>query len=140
MSGGTTGGQYAAPIWHSFMSVVHTDMNIPNIPGIEPHPVQVAEQQRIAAIKAESGAAAQETPDAPKTSSSLMSDGTRNALKGVAQALRKAAGVSEPAPATTPLPGEPVPPPGQAPAVPPERRAQTTTPPAAVGTVRRAVP
>jgi penicillin-binding protein 1A len=137
MSGGTTGGQYAAPVWHSFMSVVHTDMNIPNIPGIEPHPVQVAEQQRIAAMKAASGAA-QETPDAPKTSSSLMSDSTREALKRVAQALRKAAGLSEPV--TAPLPGEPVPPPGQAPAVPPERRAQTTTPPAAVGTVRRAVP
>jgi hypothetical protein len=68
-----------------------------------------------------------------------MSDTTRNALKGVAQALRKAAGLSEPA-APPPLPGEPVPPPGKAPAVPPERRAQTTTPPASVGTVRRAVP
>ena len=126
-------------MWHSFMSVAHTDMNIPTIPGIEPHPVQVAEQQRIAAMKAEAGPAAQEAADAPKTSSSLMSDGTRNALKGVAQALRKAAGVSEPATAP-PLPGEPVPPPGKAPAVPPERRAQTTTPPASVGTVRRAVP
>ena len=120
------------------MSVVHTDMNIPTIPGLEPHPVQVAEQQRIAAMKAESGATAQEATDAPKTSSSLMSDGTRDALKGVAQALRKAAGVSEPA--TTPLPGEPVPPPGKAPAVPPERRAQTTTPSAVDGTSRRAVP
>ncbi len=53
MAGGTTGGHFAAPVWHSFMSVVHTDMNIPTIPGLQPHPVQVAEQQRIAALKAE---------------------------------------------------------------------------------------
>jgi penicillin-binding protein 1A len=139
MSSGTTGGHFAAPVWHSFMSVVHTDMNIPTIPGLEPHPVQAAEQQRLAAMKAESAAAGgPEATDAPKTSSSLMSDGTRDALKRAAQALRKAAGLSEPATAP-PLPGEPVPPPGKA-TVPPERRAQTTTPPASVGTLRRAVP
>ena len=34
MSGGTTGGVFATPVWHSFMSVVHTDMNIPTIPGL----------------------------------------------------------------------------------------------------------
>ncbi len=32
MAGGNTGGQLAAPLWHSFMSVAHRDMNIPNIP------------------------------------------------------------------------------------------------------------
>jgi penicillin-binding protein 1A len=47
---GTTGGQYAAPIWQSFMSVAHKDMNFPTIPGLRPHPVQVAEQRRIAAL------------------------------------------------------------------------------------------
>ncbi len=60
MSGGNTGGQLAAPIWHSFMQVVHTDMNIPTIPGLPPHPTQLAEQQRIADLKQSDPAAAAE--------------------------------------------------------------------------------
>jgi penicillin-binding protein 1A len=133
------------------MSVVHTDMNIPTIPGLEPHPVQAAEQARLAALKAESGTAATgpQSSDAPKASSSLMSDQTREALKRVAQALRKAGGLSEPAPAPA-APATPGAPPGQA---PPEKRAQGATPrialpPGTVGAVqppldetsRRAVP
>jgi penicillin-binding protein 1A len=89
MAGGTTGGHFAAPVFHSFMSVVHTDMNIPTIPGLQPHPVQVAEQQRIAALRSESGLPGADP--AQRTTSSLMSDQTREALKRVAQALRKAA-------------------------------------------------
>jgi penicillin-binding protein 1A len=95
MSGGTTGGVFAAPVWHSFMSVVHTDMNIPTIPGLEPHPVQVAEQQRIAAIRP---AGAPDTSEAQRTTSSLMSEQAREALRKVAQALRKAGGIAEPEP------------------------------------------
>ncbi len=94
MSGGTTGGHFATPVWHSFMSVVHTDMNIPTIPGLQPHPVQVAEQQRIAALRPEGEAAS--ATDTQRTSSSLMSDKTREALRKMAQALRKAGGIAEP--------------------------------------------
>ena len=105
MASGTTGGHFAAPVWHSFMSVVHTDMNIPTIPGLEPHPVQVAEQQRIAAMRAE-GTAPTAPGDATKASSSLMSDPTREALKHLAESLRKAAGIAEPVEPTPPkLPG-----------------------------------
>jgi penicillin-binding protein 1A len=122
MAGGTTGGHFAAPIWHSFMSVVHTDMNIPTIPGLQPHPVQVAEQQRLAALKAESPAGAA-VGDSQSASSSLMSDKTREALKHLAQAMRKAAGLSEPAAAPAPTP------PGTPPAhAPPDRRAQGDSP------------
>jgi penicillin-binding protein 1A len=126
MAGGSTGGQLAAPIWHSFMSVVHTDMNIATIPGLEPHPVQVAEQQRIAALKAE-GALAGAADDAQRPSSRLMPEQTREALKRLAQALRKAAGLSEPA---TPPPagGEPGSTPGRAPPPPPGKRAQGAAP------------
>ena len=53
------------------MSVVHTDMNIPTIPGLQPHPVQIAEQQRIAAMRPEG---ATDVPEAQRTKSSLMSD------------------------------------------------------------------
>jgi penicillin-binding protein 1A len=120
MAGGTTGGHFAAPVFHSFMSVIHTDMNIPTIPGLQPHPVQVAEQQRIAALRQE-GALPNADPT-QKTTSSLMSDQTREALKKVAQALRKAGGIAEPPPSPTPA-GAPTP----APATPP-KRAQATDP------------
>ena len=90
MASGTTGGHFAAPVWHSFMSVVHTDMNIPTIPGLQPHPVQVAEQQRIAAMRAEGTASAAGDPQ--NRSSSLMPDQTREVLKRLADELRKAAG------------------------------------------------
>jgi len=90
---GTTGGQYAAPIWQSFMSVAHKDMNFPTIPGLRPHPVQVAEQRRIAALGGPRGL--QADPNR-KRSSRLMSDAARNALRRTAKAMRKAAGIKEP--------------------------------------------
>ena len=124
MSGGTTGGVFASPVWHSVMSVVHTDMNIPTIPGLEPHPVQVAEQQRIAAMRPEG---APDTPEAQRTTSSLMSDQAREALRKVAQALRKAGGIAEPPPVKPPTstgtnPAKPAPP------APPSKRADGTSP------------
>jgi penicillin-binding protein 1A len=134
MSGGTTGGVFASPVWHSFMSVVHTDMNIPTIPGLQPHPVQVAEQQRLAASRPE-GAAAEA---AQTKTSSLMSDQTRDALRKVAQALRKAGGIAEPPPPATPS-STGSNPPHPAPVLPPNKRADALQPPLD-GTPPRAVP
>ncbi len=97
MSSGNTGGGMAAPIWHAFMTVAHTDMNIPTVPGLVPHPVQVAEQQRLAALGLANpdGAA---TGEEGKKSLSLMPDATRSALGKIARAMRKAAGLPEPEP------------------------------------------
>jgi penicillin-binding protein 1A len=132
MASGTTGGHFAAPVWHSFMSVIHTDMNIPTIPGLEPHPVQVAEQQRIAAMRAESPATPGAPGDAtPQAKSSLMPEPTRDALKRLAEALRNAAGMAAPArePATPKLPGaKPPATPAVAPAPAPAKRADGTPP------------
>ncbi|MGL4397676.1 MAG: PBP1A family penicillin-binding protein [Hyphomicrobium sp.] len=102
MSGGSrgvTGGQFAAPIWHAFMTVAHTDMNIPNIPGLDPHPAQIAEQQRIADVRAAESAAGYGdgiAADGTRTKDGQMSDGTREALKKLTAALRKAGGIAEP--------------------------------------------
>jgi penicillin-binding protein 1A len=123
MSGGTTGGVFAAPVWHSFMSVVHTDMNIPTIPGLEPHPVQIAEQQRIAALRPDG---APNSPEAQRTTSSLMSDKAREALRKVAQALRKAGGIAEPPPPTSPTNTGTTPAKPAAPGAPPNKRADGT--------------
>jgi penicillin-binding protein 1A len=115
---GNTGGQLAAPIWQSFMMAAHASMDIPQIPGLPLHPVQVAEQQRLAEIRRRNPtvAAAQ-----PTRSASIMPDATRAALKRVVQAMRNAgAGAGEP-PGATPQPQQPAPQPGSA---EPERRAE----------------
>ena len=132
MNGGsnTTGGHIAAPIWHNFMEVAHTDMNIPPIPGLDIHPVQVAEQQRIAQLR-KSEAAAGNTPSLSSTTNadgssrqaSIMPDLTRDTLKKLSAALRKAGGLGD-APASAPKPSgpqsqpQPQTPSGQPPAAP----------------------
>ncbi len=122
MASGTTGGHFAAPVFQSFMSVIHTDMNIPTIPGLQPHPVQVAEQQRIAALRPEGQSTAAEPQ---RTRSSLMSDKTRDALRSVAQAFRKAGGIEQPEGVTPALgsTGSTTPPPATPPPEAPGRRA-----------------
>ena len=59
-----TGGLLPAQAWHSLMSVAHSNMNIPTIPGLTPHPTQVEEQQRLAELKK---AIRRQRPPAPTT-------------------------------------------------------------------------
>ncbi|MEO1694191.1 MAG: PBP1A family penicillin-binding protein [Pseudomonadota bacterium] len=49
--GGVTGGSYPAQTWKAFNERAHTSMNIPTIPGLRTHPRQVAERQRLAALR-----------------------------------------------------------------------------------------
>ncbi len=109
MSGGSrgvTGGQFAAPIWHSFMTVAHTDMNIAPIPGLDIHPTQIAEQQRLAEVKAAEAAAGLSQPapqlnaDGTQRPASAMPEQTRAALTKLAVALRKAGNLGDAAPPT----------------------------------------
>ncbi|ADJ22917.1 penicillin-binding protein, 1A family [Hyphomicrobium denitrificans ATCC 51888] len=105
---GVTGGHQAAPVWHDLMTVAHADMNIPTIPGLQPHPRQIEEQQRLAAIKAAQVAAGLEpaTKDETGKPETIMSEKTRAVLKSLTTALRKAEGG----------PGDPAtPPPSNAP-------------------------
>lgn len=106
MANGNTGGQLAAPLWQSFMSVAHRSMNIPTIPGLQPHPVQVAEQHRIAELKRTDPAAAAALSGAKKATAPTMSSQAREALRRITSELRKAAGAAEPEPASAP--GAPV--------------------------------
>jgi penicillin-binding protein 1A len=117
MAHGNTGGQLAAPLWQSFMSVAHRDMNIPTLPGLQPHPVQVAEQERIAQLKITNPAAAAAEINAGKPQSVSMTEPARDALRRITGALRKAAGIAEPPPASTTPPG-PAPINGQSPQPP----------------------
>jgi len=110
MRNGVTGGQFAAPLWHDFMTVAHTDMNIRDIPGLPTHPVQIAERQRLAEVAAAQAAAgiapsASLNPDGTPKPQRIMPGKTRDALKSLAVALRKANGEAEPAAA--PVDGAP---------------------------------
>jgi penicillin-binding protein 1A len=129
MRAGVTGGHQAAPIWHDLMTVAHTDMNIPTIPGLQPHPRQIEEQQRVAALKAAQVAAGLE-PATPKADSgkpeSIMPDKTRAALKTLVSALRKASGGEDmPAPSDpkSVVPGATTKPAEEKPLHKPDRRA-----------------
>jgi penicillin-binding protein 1A len=89
---GVTGGSMPAQAWHAFMSVVHTNRNIPTIPGLTPHPVQVAEQQRLAELKrTDPGLAKAQIAHAAQKKSTIMPDQTREALRRLAEILRRAA-------------------------------------------------
>ena len=48
-----TGGSFPAQTWKAYMVAAHDTDNIPEIPGIECHPVQIAERARIAAAVAQ---------------------------------------------------------------------------------------
>ena len=133
--GSVTGGHNAAPIWHNFMAVAHTDMNIPQIPGLPLHPVQEAEVARLKALREAqlaAGIVSEDTtnPDGTRRRAKVMPDKTRDALAKLTGALRKAGGLPEPAPAAVPdasgsaPPGKPATP-GSKPAAPaPGDRAQ----------------
>src|SRR5262249_41987722 len=117
MRGGVTGGHQAAPIWHDLMTVAHTDMNIATIPGLIAHPRQIEEQQRVAALKAAQVAAGGvELPASSVEPSSkpqsIMPEKTRDALKTLAMAMRKASGspalpVDPPKPEAPPVTNKP---------------------------------
>ncbi len=97
--GGVTGGTLPTQAWHAFMSVVHTNRNIPTIPGLAPHPAQVAEQQRLAELKRTDPALAQaQIAHATQKRSSIMADQTRDALRRLADSMRRTA-----SPAATPV-------------------------------------
>ncbi|MGO8953439.1 MAG: transglycosylase domain-containing protein [Rhodomicrobium sp.] len=51
IASGTTGGHMAAPVWKQYMVGAHTNMDIPQIPGLPLHPRQVEERQRLAEIR-----------------------------------------------------------------------------------------
>jgi penicillin-binding protein 1A len=73
------------------MVAAHDTDNIPQIPGIELHPVQVAEQARLAAVLAQSQSANPETPAPPPAESVKdMSTATRQALEKISALLKDA--------------------------------------------------
>src|SRR5262245_43157132 len=85
-----TGGSFPAQTWHNFMVLAHDTDNIPQIPGIPLHPVQVAEQERLA--KLQTAAATDTEVIAPPTLESVkdMSSRTRQVLEKLGTMLKEA--------------------------------------------------
>lgn len=117
MGSNVTGGQTAAPTWHTFMSLAHGRNNIPVIPGLPPHPNQVGERL------AEGSRADQTGASDVRKATSLMTEQTREALRKIGGALRKVSGLAPLPPSTSPAGGPALP--GRAPS--PERRADVPT-------------
>ena len=116
-----TGGNLPATAWHSFMQVATSNPDIPTIPGLEPHPAQVEERRRLAALRQLNPAAEGQTAGtaAPR---GFMPDRTRQALRQLGDELRLA--VDRPNGISAPQPERP------APAAPKAAPASTPTTPA----------
>src|SRR5581483_7632062 len=86
-----TGGSFPAQTWHAFMVAAHDTDNIPQLPGIALHPVQAAEQARLAAAAAQNAAANAEAapPPAPENVKD-MSLATKQVLERIATLLKDA--------------------------------------------------
>ena len=93
-----TGGSLPAEVWQTFMSVAHPVQSFPPIPGLAPHPQQVAERARLLALgQFDTG------EPGKRSSGTMLPPRTREALAGLVERL-KAAGVE------ISLPSPPAPP------------------------------
>jgi penicillin-binding protein 1A len=84
-----TGGSFPAQTWKTYMTAAYATDNIPTIPGVEPHPRQRAEQQRIAAVMSENTTAELPVPPPPENVKD-MSSSTRKVLQRLGNLLKKA--------------------------------------------------
>lgn len=81
-----TGGNLPAMTWKEFMVFAHATRNIPQIPGLPIHPAQLAEMERIAALKRANPTLGNLGYSGPK-----MPPQTRKVLKSLQQILNQAA-------------------------------------------------
>ena len=84
-----TGGSFPAQTWKEFMTAAYDTDNIPTIPGVEPHPRQIAAQKRLAAVMSQNATAELPVPP-PIDSSKDMSKATRQVLGNIATLLQQA--------------------------------------------------
>ncbi|MGE3627037.1 MAG: transglycosylase domain-containing protein, partial [Hyphomicrobiales bacterium] len=81
-----TGGSLPAGTWKDYMVFAHTNHNIPVIPGLQPHPEQIAEQQRLESLQRSFASTAPAAANNPRK----LSADTRKALETLAARLKEA--------------------------------------------------
>ncbi|MEC9368570.1 MAG: PBP1A family penicillin-binding protein [Pseudomonadota bacterium] len=81
-----TGGSLPAATWHEYMVFAHQTRNVPLIPGLQPHPGQIAEQQRLDALPRTFASTAQ--PGSSSASRKLSPD-TKKTLEAIANRLKE---------------------------------------------------
>jgi penicillin-binding protein 1A len=91
--GRVTGGSFPAQTWKTFMDAAYDGDNIPTAPGVDPHPRQIKERQRLAAVMAQNTNADLPLPP-PVDTSKDMSKATRQVLGNIANLLQNAPPVS----------------------------------------------
>ncbi|HUW72608.1 MAG TPA: PBP1A family penicillin-binding protein [Methyloceanibacter sp.] len=84
-----TGGSFPAQTWKTYMEAAHDTDNIPVVPGVEPHPRQVEEQRRIAAVMSQSATADLPLPPPPESVKD-MPPATRQILQNLSELLKEA--------------------------------------------------
>jgi len=86
-----TGGSFPAQAWRDFMVAAHHTDHIPTIPGLAPHPVQVAEQARLAKLQQAAAADSDVIGPVPTPESiEHMSSATRLVLERIGELLKNA--------------------------------------------------
>ena len=85
-----TGGSFPAQTWHTYMMAAHDTDNIAQIAGLPVHPVQAAEQARIAATLAQNATADAEVVAPAPESVKDMSSATRQVLEKLSAMLKDA--------------------------------------------------
>jgi len=86
-----TGGSFPARTWKAYMMAAHDTDNIAQIPGLPVHPIQAAEQERIAAVLAQNATPGTELVAAPAPESVKdMTSATRQVLENLSVLLKDA--------------------------------------------------
>ena len=91
-NGGVTGGSLPAQAWHNFMSVAHTNRNIPPIPGLPLHPDaggRAAASRRAEAHRPRPGAGADRAVHAEEDEHHAGPDAGRSEASGRDHATRR---------------------------------------------------
>jgi len=83
--GRVTGGNLPAMTWKAYMEKAHANYDIPTIPGLDPHPVQVEARQKIAEREAADPTLSRDTRRARK-----MPDETRVMLENLIELFNQA--------------------------------------------------
>ncbi len=97
---GMTGGSVPAQIWQSYMTAAHKSHDIPTLIGLEDHPRQIEERERLAELRRLNPALGQVGDDGKGP---LISSATKRVLDRLASTLREAAGLPSETPPDNPL-------------------------------------